>query len=549
MRIGLAQINPTVGDLAGNVDRMARAAHQAAGRGAEIVVFPELSVSGYPPRDLVEKPSFVERNKCELERLARETADLDLSVICGYVARSQAETGKRALNSAAVLERGQIVFRQSKMLLPTYDVFDEARYFRPAEREFLCTLRSRQVALTICEDAWNDRRLWKQRLYPRDPVEELFAAGGELMICINASPYNMGKREIRRGIYRAAARRYHKPVIYVNQVGGNDQLVFDGSSFAMNGEGQVIASACSFDEDLVVADIDAGTGDLQENFSDECEAVYQALVLGTRDYIRKCGFSRVLIGLSGGIDSSLTAAIAVEAVGKENVTGVGMPGPYSSDHSVRDAREMASKLGIRFEIVSISPVYQRFEEELAPLFAGRAPGVTEENLQSRLRGVTLMALSNKTGALVLTTGNKSELAVGYCTLYGDMCGGLAVISDVPKTMVYALTRIANRRHNGAIPESVFTKPPSAELRPDQKDTDSLPEYEVLDRVLEAYVEQYRTPRQIAEGMGLSMDLVQDIVNKVDRNEYKRQQAAPGLKVTSKAFGMGRRFPIAQRYSE
>ena len=553
MRIALAQINPTVGDLSGNVDRMARAARDAAARKAEVVVFPELSITGYPPRDLVEKPSFITRSEAELERLARETANLDINVICGYAARSQSETGKRAMNSAAVLEGGKVVFRQNKMLLPNYDVFDEARYFVPADRESLCTLRGKQVALTICEDAWNDRNFWKQRLYPRDPVEEMFAAGGDVMICINASPYNMGKREIRRRMYRASAKRYKRPVIYVNQVGGNDQLVFDGSSFAMNAAGEIIASARSFEEDLVIADIDPGANTDQyerhEDFTDECEAVYQALVLGTRDYMRKCGFSRVLIGLSGGIDSSLTAAIAVEAVGKENVTGVGMPGPYSSEGSVTDAREMAERLGIRFEIVKISGVYEGFICELNPLFAGRKPDVTEENLQSRLRGVTLMALSNKTGALVLTTGNKSELAVGYCTLYGDMCGGLAVISDVPKTMVYSLSRIANRRHNGAIPESVFTKPPSAELRPDQKDTDSLPEYDVLDKMLEAYVEHYRTPKQIAEDMHLSIDLVQDIVNKVDRNEYKRQQAAPGLKVTTKAFGIGRRFPIAQRYSE
>jgi NAD+ synthase (glutamine-hydrolysing) len=549
MRIALAQINPTVGDLSGNVDRMASAAREAAGRGAELVVFPELSVTGYPPRDLVEKPSFVERSEKELERLAHETADLDLSVICGYVSRTESESGKRVFNRAAVLEHGEVVFRQAKMLLPTYDVFDEARYFRPGEREFLCTVRNKQVALTICEDAWNDRRFWKQRLYQRDPVEELFEAGGEILICINASPYNMGKREIRRGIYRAAARRYKRPVVYVNQVGGNDQLVFDGSSFAMSGAGEVIASARSFEEDLVMVDTEAGTGDRHEDFTDECEAAYQALVLGTRDYIRKCGFSKVLIGLSGGIDSSLVASIAVEAVGRENVTGVGMPGPYSSDHSVSDARTMAEKLGIRFEMVPIGEVYGQFIQELSPLFRDPAPGVTEENLQSRLRGVTLMALSNKTGALVLTTGNKSELAVGYCTLYGDMCGGLAVISDVPKTMVYSLSRIANQRSGGAIPETVFTKAPSAELRPDQRDSDSLPEYEVLDRILEAYVEHYRTPRQIADDLKLSIDLVTEIVNKVDRNEYKRQQAAPGLKVTTKAFGIGRRFPIAQRYSE
>jgi NAD+ synthase/NAD+ synthase (glutamine-hydrolysing) len=548
MRIALAQLNPTVGDLTGNVDRMARAARDAAGRGAEAVVFPELSVTGYPPRDLVEKPSFLEGSEREMERLARETADLDVSVICGFVARSQAETGKRALNSAALIEHGTVVFRQSKMLLPNYDVFDEARYFRPAEREVLCAVRGVPVALTICEDAWNDRRFWKERLYQRDPVEELFEAGAEVLICINASPYNMGKRSIRRSIYRAAARRYGKPVVYVNQVGGNDQLVFDGSSFAMNSAGEVIASACSFDEDLVMCDLAAGTGDHRENFPDECEAAYQALVLGTRDYIRKCGFSKVLIGLSGGIDSSLTAAIAVEAVGQENVTGVAMPGPYSSEHSLTDARAMAEKLGIRFEVIAISGVCDRFEEGLAPVLGGPPRGVTEENLQSRVRGMTLMALSNNTGALVLTTGNKSELAVGYCTLYGDMCGGLAVISDVPKTLVYQLSRIANRRHNGAIPESVFTKPPSAELRPDQKDTDSLPPYDVLDPILEAYIEQYKTPEQIADHLRLNIELVEDIINKVDRNEYKRQQAAPGLKVTTKAFGIGRRFPIAQRFT-
>jgi NAD+ synthase (glutamine-hydrolysing) len=548
MRIALAQFNPTIGDLKGNVARMTRFAQDAASRGAEAVVFPELSLPGYPPRDLVEKPAFIEANEAALQELAAATASLDLTVICGYVGKSHAETGKRAMNSAAVLGGGQILFRQSKMLLPTYDVFDEARYFRPGEREFLCPLRGRPMALTICEDAWNDRQYWKQRLYARDPVEELFGAGAEMMVCINASPYSMSKRSLRQAVYRAAAHRYEKPVIYVNQVGGNDQLVFDGSSFAMNGKGELIAAACSFAEDLVICDIDTGTGDRHENFTNEHEAVYEALVLGTRDYIRKCGFSKVLIGLSGGIDSSLTAAIAVEAVGKENVTGVGMPGPFSSEHSLTDARAMAQCLGIRFETISISAVCDTFERELAPIFDSLPRDVTEENLQSRARGVTLMAISNKTGALVLTTGNKSELAVGYCTLYGDMCGGLAVISDVPKTLVYELSRIANQRHDGAIPESVFTKPPSAELRPDQKDTDSLPPYEILDPILEAYVEQYLAPRDIAPKLNLPLDLVQGIVNKVDRNEYKRQQAAPGLKVTTKAFGVGRRMPIAQKYS-
>ena len=549
MRIALAQLNPTVGDFRANVDGMVRAARQAADRGAQVVAFPELSLPGYPPRDLVERPSFLNRNEEELQRLADETSGLDLSIICGMVGRAGDSIGKRAFNSAAVLERGKIVFRQNKTLLPTYDVFDEARYFRPAENVDLCTLRGRSVALTICEDAWNDSKYWDERLYHRDPVEELFAQGAELLICINASPYSMGKRDVRRRIYSSVAKRYGKPVLYVNQVGGNDQLVFDGSSFAMNASGKIIASGKSFAEDLVIADLDANTGDLREDFTDENEAVYQALVLGTRDYIRKCGFQRVLIGLSGGIDSSITAAIAVEAVGKENVLGVAMPGPFSSDHSVRDAKSMAERLGIRCELISITGPYERVLQELAPVFAERKPDVAEENVQARLRGVTLMALSNKFGSMVLTTGNKSELAVGYCTLYGDMCGGLAVISDVPKTLVYTLSRIANQRLHDAIPESVFTKPPSAELRPDQKDSDSLPEYDVLDKILEAYIEQNHSPKVIASSLQLSMELVSDIVNKVDRNEYKRQQAAPGLKVTSKAFGIGRRFPVAQRYSE
>jgi NAD+ synthetase len=335
----------------------------------------------------------------------------------------------------------------------------------------------------------------------------------------------------------------------VNQVGGNDQLVFDGSSFAMNAEGQVIASAASFEEDLVLVDTETLSGGRHDNYPDECQAAYQALVLGTRDYIHKCGFERVIIGLSGGIDSSLTAAIAVDAVGRESVTGVGMPGPYSSEHSVSDARDLARNIGIRFELIPIKEQYEAYVRVMGPLLDGGISGVTEENLQSRLRGVTLMALSNKWGALVLTTGNKSELAVGYCTLYGDMCGGLAVISDVPKTLVYSLSRVANQRHHNAIPENVFVKPPSAELRPNQKDTDSLPDYEVLDQILRSYIENKESPQQICNSLNLPPALVRDIVNKVDRNEYKRQQAAPGLKVTTKAFGIGRRFPIAQRFSE
>ncbi len=457
MRIALAQINYTVGDLTGNASKIIEFSKRAVDLGAQTVVFPELALNGYPPRDLVEKESFLNRTEEQLERLAAETAELDITIICGYVARAKAPSGKQITNSAAVLRRGRQVFRQNKMLLPTYDVFDEARYFRPADQEQLCTIDGSKVALTICEDAWNDKQFWERQLYQRDPVEELSQAGAQVLITINASPYHMHKRRLRRNIFEAAAKRRRIPVVYVNQVGGNDQLIFDGSSFAMDRNGRVIASACSFEEDLLFVDTETGCGDQRENLADECEAVYQALVLGTRDYIRKCGFSRALLGLSGGIDSSLTAVIAVDAIGRENVTGVAMPGPYSSEHSLTDARALAANLGIRFEVLPITNAYREFERTLAPLFAGCPKDVTEENLQSRLRGVTLMALSNKWGALVLTTGNKSELAVGYCTLYGDMCGGLAVISDVPKTLVYTLARVANGRHPGAIPESVFEK--------------------------------------------------------------------------------------------
>jgi NAD+ synthase/NAD+ synthase (glutamine-hydrolysing) len=549
MRIALAQINSTVGDLEGNTARIIRIAREAAERGAEIVVFPELAINGYPPRDLVEKQSFLERTEEHLERLAAETAGIDAAIVCGYVGRSNTSTGKRATNSAAVIERGRIVFTQTKMLLPTYDVFDEARYFVPGEREFLFGFRGGQVALTICEDAWNDKQFWERRLYRQDPVEELAQAGAGILISINASPYHMGKRELRREVFANTARRFKLPLVYVNQVGGNDSLIFDGSSFAMDADARVVASCASFREDLVIADIANGTGEQHADLPDECEAVYEALVLGTRDYLHKCGFERALIGLSGGIDSTLTAAIAADAVGRENVLGVGMPGPYSSEGSLTDARALAENLGIRFEVVGIGGVFDKYLEALDPLFTGCPRDVTEENLQARIRGAVLMAISNKWGYLVLTTGNKSELAVGYCTLYGDMCGGLAVISDVPKTLVYKLSRVANRRHPGAIPESVFEKPPSAELRPNQTDQDTLPPYDVLDQVLRCYVEEYESPRQIAEKLSLPLAFVKGIVNTVDRNEYKRQQAAPGLKVTTKAFGIGRRFPIAQRFSE
>jgi NAD+ synthase (glutamine-hydrolysing) len=553
MKIALAQTNSTVGDLCGNAERILAFSRRAAEAGATVVVFPELSLTGYPPRDLLEKESFLDRTEQHLVRLAADAGPWNVTIICGTVTRTGSSAGLPIYNSAAVLQGGRIAFRQHKMLLPTYDVFDEARYFEPAAKQSPLALGDAVYALTICEDIWNDKQYWERRRYSRDPVEELASAGARILISINASPYHMGKRAQRTEIFTATARHFRVPIVYVNQVGGNDQLLFDGTSFAMSPDGEVVASAASFEEDLVMVSTETLTGDHHGNLSEECDAVYQALAMGTRDYIRKCGFERVIVGLSGGIDSALTVAIAVDAVGKENVIGVGMPGPYSSEHSVTDARDLAHNLGIRFELIPIKSQYQACFDVLEPLFNvrpdGSAIGVTEENLQSRLRGLTLMALSNKWGALVLTTGNKSELAVGYCTLYGDMCGGLAVISDVPKTLVYSLARVANKRHANAIPENTFVKPPSAELRPDQKDSDSLPPYEVLDQILRLYIENNDSPRHIADALGLPATLVRDIVNKVDRNEYKRQQAAPGLKVTTKAFGIGRRFPIAQRFSE
>ena len=548
MKLALGQINPTVGDFAGNVERMMDYAGRAVEGGAELVVFPELALSGYPPQDLVEVPSYLDRNETELQRLAAEAAGLGVDIVCGFVGRADRDGPQRAANCAAHLSQGQVAFVQRKLLLPTYDVFDEWRYFAPAEKQTVVEIGGQRVALTICEDVWNDKQFWERPLYERDPVEELAAQGMDLLINIASSPYHMGKRRLRLEMIQAIARRRQVPIAMVNQAGGNDQLVFDGSSLVVDARGEVRASGSSFEEDLVFFDTATQQGDLHEQTPDECDAVYNALVMGTKDYVRKCGFRQAIVGLSGGIDSTLTALIAVDALGPENVIGVAMPGPYSSEGSLRDAQTLAEALGIRFEIISIDTTFEAFRKTLSPAFAGMPADITEENLQARLRGDTLMALSNKFGALVLTTGNKSELAVGYCTLYGDMVGGLAVISDVPKTLVYQLTRVGNQRHAGAVPESVFSKPPSAELRPDQKDTDSLPEYEVLDPVLKAYVEEYKSPAAIADELDLPLDLVRDIAGKVNRNEYKRRQAAPGLRVTSKAFGMGRRFPIAQRFT-
>ena len=543
MKIALGQINPTVGDFSGNSAKIIEFSRRARAGGAELILFPELSVCGYPPRDLVERPSFVARNRESAEKIAEATRGI--SVICGLVTPAESETGKSVMNSAALLQEGKIAFLQSKMLLPTYDVFDEMRNFAPAKSQQLFSLSSKRVALTICEDAWNDKLFWPKRLYTVDPIDALIRAGGDLVLNISASPFWIGKREVRRDMLASIARQHKVPVAMVNQVGGNDSLLFDGSSIVLNAEGKIIARGRSFEEDLICFDSKDLTGDLHEQIEGEEASVYSALVLGTRDYIQKCGFRKAIIGLSGGIDSALTAVVAADAVGPENVVGVGMPGPYSSPGSIKDARALAKNLGIRFELLSINSVVEAYRETLKEVFAGHKEDVTEENIQSRARGTLLMALSNKFGAIVLSTGNKSELGVGYCTLYGDMVGGLAVISDVPKTLVYRLSHYVNLR-GPVIPQATLEKPPSAELRPDQKDSDSLPPYEILDAVLEDYVEDAHSVERIAADHGFDIAVVRRVVRMVDRAEYKRQQAAPGIKISAKAFGYGRRFPIAAK---
>jgi NAD+ synthase (glutamine-hydrolysing) len=543
VKIALGQINPTIGDFTGNSKKIIESSRQALALGAEMVLFPELAVCGYPPRDLLEKPAFVERSQQMVQEIAKAVPGL--TVVCGFVSPAKVETGKSVMNSAAVLRDGAVQFVQSKMLLPTYDVFDEVRYFDPAKSQKLLDLGDKRFALTICEDAWNDKHFWHRRLYSVDPVDELLHAGGNMVINISASPFYLGKRELRRQMLETIARDNKVPVLFVNQIGGNDSLIFDGSSMVIAPDGRIVAQARSFAEDLILFDSATMQGDMHEQTAVGNASAYAALVLGTRDYVQKCGFSKVVIGLSGGIDSALTAAIAVDALGKENVTGIAMPSQYSSEHSLNDARELACRLGIRFEVVPIGAIFDQYRTSLAPMFAGTPEGVAEENIQSRIRGNIVMAFSNKFGELVLTTGNKSEIGVGYCTLYGDMVGGLGVIADVPKTMVYGLSRYLNAI-KPVIPQSTMDKPPSAELRPGQKDSDTLPPYEVLDNILEDYIEDYRTAEQIAAERGYEVRLVREVIRMIERSEYKRQQAAPGLKITPKAFGLGRRFPIAQK---
>jgi NAD+ synthase (glutamine-hydrolysing) len=554
VKIALAQINPTVGDFAGNTKKILEYATRAGDLGADLVVFSELAVCGYPPADLLEKAVFIARAEQAVAELAGWTAGSGRpAILCGTVMAAVSRVGKQVRNVAVLLAGGGVSFVQQKMLLPFYDVFDEQRYFEAGTEQKLTCVDGQPLAITICEDAWNDKGFWPRQMYPVDPVEGLMSqwetrkselAGRERIILnISASPYWQGKPRVRQSMLAAIAKRHGAYVVMVNQVGGNDSLVFDGSSLVIRPDGVVAVRATSFAEDLVVFDTQEGETVVADANKDQVAELWDALVLGTRDYVRKCGFSKVLVGLSGGIDSALVAAIAVEALGAANVVGIGMPTEYSSLGSIEDARKLAKNLGVRFELLPIHDVFAQFQQVLQPLFAGTPFGLAEENLQPRIRGTLLMALSNKFGALVLTTGNKSEMSTGYCTLYGDMVGALAVIGDVMKTRVYGLSRYVNRVKE-VIPWATIEKPPSAELRPEQRDTDSLPPYEVLDPILEAYVERYCSADQIAEEQGVDVQLVKSVLQLVERSEYKRQQAAPVLKVTKKSFGMGRRFPIA-----
>jgi len=558
MRIGLAQINPTVGDIAENCRKILEFVARAKEQDAELVVFPELSVIGYPPRDLLLKPQFVDDNIQGLKLIASHVSGID--VVVGYAERNEAPVGRPLHNTVAVLRQGQVVARHYKTLLPTYDVFDETRYFEPGpatETNHLVRVRDVPIGLSVCEDLWNDERMISRRLYHQNPIADLNRAGAQLAINASASPFVVGKHAFRVELFAAQVKRFSTPLVYVNQVGGNDELVFDGNSAAFDAAGNVIGQAKDFEEDLLVVDVEVGqdrpvaarAANRVETPSVGVESMHNALVLGLRDYVRKCAFKSVVLGLSGGIDSAVTCALAVAALGKDKVVGVAMPSRFSSDHSIADAKTLAANLGIEFHVVPINDVHDEYERTLATVFAGRQKDVTEENVQARVRGAILMAMSNKFNHLLLTTGNKSELAVGYCTLYGDMCGGLAVISDVPKTAIYDLAEHINANAGRElIPRNSITKPPSAELRPNQTDQDSLPPYDVLDAILYRYVEEEKGAADII-AEGFDAPTVIRVMRMVDRSEYKRRQAAPGLKVTSRAFGFGRRMPIAQAYQQ
>jgi NAD+ synthase (glutamine-hydrolysing) len=540
MKIGFAQINCTVGDLRGNFDKILGAYERLSAAGADLILTPELAVTGYPPQDLVFKSQFVPQNFESLERLHSHVSGAALLV--GFVDRNQGR-GKPFHNAAALLEKGQPIRKTHKSLLPTYDVFDEDRYFEPARSVTPLNFRGKKIGVTICEDIWTEHYL-PRPLYDVEPVRSLVEQGAEVIVNLSASPFSINKAAVRHEMVATLARTYQRPICYCNAVGGNDQLIFDGNSIAVNGAGDVIAQFAAFKEDESVIDTDTAPA---KPFRDPelCSDLFNGLSLGLRDYLAKCGFKSAVLGLSGGIDSAVVATIAVEALGRDNVVGVSMPSPYSSQGSIDDALALARNLGIKCLQIPIANAFEAFKAQFREIFAGMPEDATEENMQSRLRGMILMSLSNKFGHLLLTTGNKSELAVGYCTIYGDMAGGLAVISDVPKTLIYQLARWINRARE-IIPLSTIEKPPSAELKPGQVDQDTLPPYDILDEILRQYVEENLSARDII-AHGFDEKTVRWVQRRVDLNEYKREQAAPGLKVTSRAFGLGRRMPIAQKF--
>jgi NAD+ synthase (glutamine-hydrolysing) len=553
MKIAIAQLNPTIGDLPGNAQKILDVAQKAVAEGARLLLTPELSLCGYPPRDLLLNPSFVQAMDISLQQLARDLPP-ELAVLVGTVqknVKAHKTGGKTLFNSIALLERGRVKQVFHKRLLPTYDVFDEHRYFEPGLEANYFTLDDVQIGVTICEDLWNDEEFWGKRSYITNPIADLAILGVDFIVNLSASPYSIGKQKSREAMLKYSAVRFQQLILYANQVGGNDDLIFDGRSFALNRQGEIISRACGFEQDLVVVEFDEvqrdlHSGSIAPEYESEDEEIWHALVLGLRDYVRKCGFSKVVLGLSGGIDSSLVAAVATAALGKENVLGVLMPSPYSSEHSISDALALAENIGMKTHILKIGELMQDYDKTLAELFAETEFGLAEENIQSRIRGNLLMAISNKFGYLLLSTGNKSEMAVGYCTLYGDMNGGLAVIADVPKTRVYSICHWLNR--NGEIiPQNVLTKAPSAELKPGQVDQDSLPPYEILDDILQRLIHDYQSPEQIIAA-GHDPAIVDRVINLVARAEFKRRQAPPGLKITDRAFGTGWRMPIASKWA-
>jgi NAD+ synthetase len=544
MRIGLLQLNATIGAFDKNRARLEAAYREAVEKGAELVLAPELFLCGYPPRDLLLRDDFIQRGLDCLQALTKSVGPVPL--IVGYGDRNPTRPGRPLRNAAAVIQNGKVLYCVMKSLLPTYDVFDEDRYFEPADKVFPIQLNGQKIAVTICEDIWNDADFWPERRYRCDPVRELIDAGAKLIVNLSASPWQRGKEAARLEMLQRVARDERVPLVQVNSVGANDELIFDGHSVVLNAQGKVLALGASFAEEVLVVDTEAPSpSPALTTAANPEEQLYRALVLGVRDYVEKCGFKSVVLGLSGGIDSALVAVIAAESLGADKVWGVSLPSRYSSEGSLSDAAQLAKKLGIRYDVLPIGEPVIDVEKTLEGVFAGKTPDATEENIQSRLRGLLLMAISNKFGPLVLTTGNKSELAVGYCTLYGDMCGALAVIADVLKTEIYALARWINRNEE-IIPWSTIEKPPSAELRPNQTDQDSLPPYEVLDRILRHYVVDDADPKMLISE-GIAPEIVKDVLNKITFSEYKRRQAAPGLKVSPRAFGMGRRVPIAQGF--